>query len=249
MPRVPPLNDRFYSGERGRYEGSPRRYDEYYSGPRSPHTPGSERGGDRFVLHSPDRYRPSQRHSDAGAAGGDPYAPPHTRSSGSQSSRAEYSGGYHHSPHHHHQHQHHLQQQPPLSPTPLPTEPPFTAFVRNLSFTVTEDDLAKFFSCHCRVVSVSLQLDTVHNRPKGFGWVEFQDLESLKAALTADGEEFQGRNLKVEVARQQQRRSGGGAAGGAGGAGGGASESRADQELRWSRGKTLTPRSPGRIDE
>jgi len=242
MPRVPPLNDRFYSGERGRYEGSPRRYDEYYSGPRSPHTPGSERGGDRFVLHSPDRYRPSQRHSDAGAAGGDPYAPPHTRSSGSQSSRAEYSGGYHHSPHH-------LQQQPPLSPTPLPTEPPFTAFVRNLSFTVTEDDLAKFFSCHCRVVSVSLQLDTVHNRPKGFGWVEFQDLESLKAALTADGEEFQGRNLKVEVARQQQRRSGGGAAGGAGGAGGGASESRADQELRWSRGKTLTPRSPGRIDE
>ncbi len=37
-------------------------------------------------------------------------------------------------------------------------------------------------------------------RPKGFGYVEFTDLDGLKKALDLDGESFQGRMIKIKVA-------------------------------------------------
>ena len=37
-------------------------------------------------------------------------------------------------------------------------------------------------------------------RPKGFGYVEFGNVEGLKKALTLDGESFQGRMIKIKVA-------------------------------------------------
>jgi hypothetical protein len=151
----------------------------------------SERGG-RF-----DRYRaPPQRFGDAAEQSqqqqqhfvGAPRYQGQRRDFRDDSRGAPPPHQLHHQ--HHHSPHHHLapHQQPAAStPTQLPTEPPYTAFIRNLSFNVTEDDIAKFFSDHCRIISVSLQLDNVHNRPKGFGWIEFQDVESLVAALSADG--------------------------------------------------------------
>lgn len=37
-------------------------------------------------------------------------------------------------------------------------------------------------------------------RPKGFGYVEFADIEGLKKALTLDGESFNGRMIKIKIA-------------------------------------------------
>lgn len=37
-------------------------------------------------------------------------------------------------------------------------------------------------------------------RPKGFGYVEFVDVEALKKALTLDGQSFNGRMIKIKIA-------------------------------------------------
>lgn len=37
-------------------------------------------------------------------------------------------------------------------------------------------------------------------RPKGFGYVEFSNVEGLKKALELDGESFQGRMIKIKIA-------------------------------------------------
>lgn len=47
-------------------------------------------------------------------------------------------------------------------------------------------------------------------RPKGFGYVEFTNLDGLKKALTLDSESFQGRMIKIKIAdpRKQSPRFG-----------------------------------------
>ena len=49
-------------------------------------------------------------------------------------------------------------------------------------------------------MSVRIIEDREMMRPKGFGYVEFTDLDSLKKALQLDGESFQGRMIKIKVA-------------------------------------------------
>ncbi|KAI8988271.1 hypothetical protein BDF20DRAFT_854780 [Mycotypha africana] len=86
----------------------------------------------------------------------------------------------------------------PRSPVELPTEAPFTARVANLSFDSSEDDLSNLFS-NLKVSNIRLVRDR-DERPKGFGYVEFEDLDSLKSALELSGENVQGRNIRVMVA-------------------------------------------------
>ncbi|KAI8971068.1 hypothetical protein BDB01DRAFT_812632 [Pilobolus umbonatus] len=87
----------------------------------------------------------------------------------------------------------------PRTPVELPTEPPFTAHVANLSFNFTEEDLADLFG-NMKIANIRLLRDRATERSKGFGYVEFQDLDSLKGALELSGENVQGRNIRVSVA-------------------------------------------------
>lgn len=81
---------------------------------------------------------------------------------------------------------------------PLPTEPPFTAFVVNLSFESTEDDVRMFFE---PMSPISVRLVSGHDgRPRGYGYVEFSTLDELKDALTYAGRPLDGRNVRVSVA-------------------------------------------------
>jgi len=52
----------------------------------------------------------------------------------------------------------------------------------------------------CNIVNVRIIEDREQNRPKGFAYAEFADLEGLKSALTKDGLSFEGRNIRVKVA-------------------------------------------------
>ncbi|WFD47295.1 Eukaryotic translation initiation factor 4B [Malassezia furfur] len=86
---------------------------------------------------------------------------------------------------------------------PLPTEPPFTAFVVNLSFESTESDVQYFFE---PLKPLSVRLVSSHDgRPKGYGYVEFETLDQLKEALTYTGRPLDNRNVRVSVAEPSSR--------------------------------------------
>lgn len=87
---------------------------------------------------------------------------------------------------------------PPREELPLPTNPPYTAFIGNLSFEVTEIDVSDFFA-PSNTVSVRL-VSGPDGRPKGFGYVEFETLDGLKDALSRSSAQLNGRTVRVSVA-------------------------------------------------
>lgn len=82
---------------------------------------------------------------------------------------------------------------------PLPTQPPYTAHLGNMSFDATQGDVADFFQ-ECEVASVRIVEDKMDRKPKGFGYVEFATLAGLKKALTLNGTNMGGRNIRISVA-------------------------------------------------
>jgi RNA recognition motif-containing protein len=91
-------------------------------------------------------------------------------------------------------------------------------YVGNLSFSTTEDELRQLFSQYGEVHSVTLVSDRDTGRPRGFGFVEMEGGDAAIQAL--DGQEFGGRKIKVNIARERTG-GGGGGGGGRGGYGGG----------------------------
>ena len=84
---------------------------------------------------------------------------------------------------------------------PLPDRPPYTAHIGNLSFDANEGDINEFFQqANANVKSVRLVRDRELDRPRGFGYVEFEDLDSLKAALDLSGQPLVDRPVRVTVA-------------------------------------------------
>ena len=89
-------------------------------------------------------------------------------------------------------------------------------YVGNLSFQSTEDDITDAFSAHGTVTSVNVITDRETGRPRGFAFVEMSSGSEAQSAMQAlDGQDLDGRNLKVNIAKP--RESGGGGGGGGGG--------------------------------
>ena len=81
---------------------------------------------------------------------------------------------------------------------PLPTQPPYTAFIGNLNFDIQDVEVREFL--HPLTVT-SVRLVNGHDgRPKGFGYVEFATLDDLKGALERQGSSFGGRTVRISVA-------------------------------------------------
>ena len=88
---------------------------------------------------------------------------------------------------------------------PLPTQPPYTAHIGNLSFEATSADISDLF-VDCEVTNVRVVEDKMTRSPKGFGYVEFASLDGLKKALTFGGTPLQGRNIRVSIAEPRTSR-------------------------------------------
>ncbi len=94
-------------------------------------------------------------------------------------------------------------------------------YVGNLSFNTSESQLRELFAAHGEVASASLVMDRDTGRPRGFGFVEFNNDEHAKAAMNAlNGKNVDGRDLTVNEAKPRPA-GGGGGGGGRGGFGGG----------------------------
>ncbi|MEM7146273.1 MAG: RNA-binding protein [Verrucomicrobiota bacterium] len=92
-------------------------------------------------------------------------------------------------------------------------------YVGNFPFESTEDELRELFSQYGAVMEVAIIMDRETGRPRGFGFVTMADREGMDAAVNnLDGQEWNGRSLKVNEARPREDRGGGG--GGGGGRGG-----------------------------
>ncbi len=108
-------------------------------------------------------------------------------------------------------------------------------YVGNLSWSMTDEDLAGLFTEFGTVTSGKILKDKMNGRSKGFGFVEMEDDEAAKAAIAALNEtEVQGRKLIVNESQpraegDRPKRSfgggGGGNRGGGGGYGGGGNRS------------------------
>jgi RNA recognition motif-containing protein len=84
-------------------------------------------------------------------------------------------------------------------------------YVGNLSFDTTQEKLQELFEAHGQVASVNLITDRYSGRPRGFAFVEMMTDAGGNAAIGAlDGQEVDGRPLKVAPAKPREDRRGGG---------------------------------------
>ena len=91
-------------------------------------------------------------------------------------------------------------------------------YVGNMSYDMTSSALEALFTQHGTVESAEVIQDRETGRSKGFGFVEMSsDAEAQAAIQTLNGQQQDGRDLKVNEAKPREPRSGGGGYGGGGG--------------------------------
>ncbi len=91
-------------------------------------------------------------------------------------------------------------------------------YVGNLSWTMTEQDLADLFTPFGEVVSSKIVTDKFNgNRSKGFGFVEMTDDEAGRTAISQLNEsDIMGRKIVVNESQPRPKDGTGGAGGGGG---------------------------------
>ncbi|GLH00983.1 Uncharacterized protein GBIM_07230 [Gryllus bimaculatus] len=112
---------------------------------------------------------------------------------------------------------------------PLPTAPPYIAYVGNMPTDVIQCDVDKIFQ-DFNVKGVRMIRDRETDKFKGFCYVEFEDLGNLERALELDGMvDVEGCRIKIDVAEDKKGDRGGDRGrGGRGGRGFGGRSDRVD---------------------
>jgi RNA recognition motif-containing protein len=80
-------------------------------------------------------------------------------------------------------------------------------YVGNLSFEASEDDLRQAFEAFGTVASVTILKDKFTGKSRGFAFVEMPNNDEATAAISGlNGNELNGRALKVNEALPQKER-------------------------------------------
>ncbi|MDQ7004497.1 MAG: RNA-binding protein [Ghiorsea sp.] len=77
-------------------------------------------------------------------------------------------------------------------------------YVGNIPFKADEEEIQRLFEAHGSVKSVRLVRGGPNRRPKGYGFIEMASEEGVKAALVLNGEDFAGRKLRVNEAKDKK---------------------------------------------
>ena len=84
-------------------------------------------------------------------------------------------------------------------------------FVGNLSYQTTEQELEAAFANYGTVERASVVRDRETGQPRGFAFIEMTNKsEAIKAIQGLDGQEMNGRAIKVNEARPKEDRGNGG---------------------------------------
>lgn len=84
-------------------------------------------------------------------------------------------------------------------------------YVGNLPYNTNEESLSLHFSEVGKVVSARIIMDKMTGKSKGFAFVEMSSADEALAAIDKlNGEQFDGRTLRISEARPQEPRVGGG---------------------------------------
>jgi cold-inducible RNA-binding protein len=80
-------------------------------------------------------------------------------------------------------------------------------FVGNLDITATEQQLRELFAAHGAVETVTIVKDRDTGEPRGIAFVEMTQATEAQAAIAAlDGNQLNGRPMRVNEARQKLQR-------------------------------------------
>ena len=98
-------------------------------------------------------------------------------------------------------------------------------FVSNLSWGTSSEALTELFSQYGEVSSANVIKDRETGRSRGFGFVEMSDdTEGQKAIDTLNETDFEGKTIRVNVARPREERPAGGGYNRGGGGGYGSND-------------------------
>ena len=79
-------------------------------------------------------------------------------------------------------------------------------YVGNLAYKSTDEDLRTLFAQYGEVTSARVVVDRASGRSKGFGFVEMPNREEAQKAIDAiNGNDFQGRALRVNESQPKPR--------------------------------------------
>jgi RNA recognition motif-containing protein len=81
-----------------------------------------------------------------------------------------------------------------------------TLYVGNLPFSATEDEVRSLFEQHGKVESVKIINDRDTGRPRGFCFVDMPGSDAENAIQHMNGYEMNGRQLRVNEARERAAR-------------------------------------------
>ena len=80
-------------------------------------------------------------------------------------------------------------------------------YVGNLPYSADESGLKEYFASAGTVESVKIINDRETGRSKGFGFVEMSTEEEAQEVInTFNGQELDGRSLKIAIAKPQEKR-------------------------------------------
>ena len=80
-------------------------------------------------------------------------------------------------------------------------------YVGNLSYSTTEETLRNQFSQFGEAETVTIIMDKITNRSKGFGFVEMTDDEAARDAIsTLNQKDIDGRKVRVNEAEERKSR-------------------------------------------
>jgi RNA recognition motif-containing protein len=86
-------------------------------------------------------------------------------------------------------------------------------YVGNLPYSTNDADLRALFEKHGQVLSASVISDRETGRSRGFGFVEMDPDAADAARQAVDGQDFEGRKLRVSDANERRGPGGGGGGG------------------------------------